>query len=232
MDIQALNRTAIIEAVAAEVLKRLQQAQTTESIAINKKAILLSTEPAPVLESILNPYYEVHYYDESVRDCDLLIIPKMCIGLLSYLGNGISAGTRERFVLTMLLKGKRVVVLEEGLLYRKYKQTSPIMLYKLYDGFANKLQSYGMKTVRESDLLSACLDDERLAENQEEVHRENAHVDMISRSEVLASKVITEAEVKKYRLQNVKEIVVDRHSIITPLAQDYLHTHQMRVRRR
>ncbi|MFD3260376.1 ethanolamine utilization protein [Paenibacillus lentus] len=232
MDIQALNRTALIEAVAAEVLKRLQQVQTTEPIANSKKAILLSVEPVPALESILNPYYEVRYYDESVRDCDLLIIPKMCIGLLSYLANGISAGTRERFVLTMLLKGKQVVVLEEGLLYRKYKQTSPVMLYKLYNGFANKLQSYGITTVRESDLLSACLEDERLTENQEEVHSEGAHVDMISQSEVLTSKVITEADVKKYRLQNVKEIVVGRHSIITPLAQDYLHTHQMRVRRR
>lgn len=232
MNIQALDRIALIEAVAAEVIKRLQQAQTTEPIAISKKAILLSTEPVPVLESILNPYYEVRYYDESVRDCDLLIIPKMCIGLLSYLANGISAGTRELFVLTMLLKGIRVVVLEEGLLYRKYKQTSPVMLYKLYDGFANKLQSYGIKTARESDLLSACLEDQRLAEYQEEVDSEDADVDMISQSEVLTSKVITEADVKKYRLQNVKEIVVGRRSIITPLAQDYLHTHQMRVRRR
>lgn len=232
MDIQDLNRTALIEAVAAEVLKRLQQAPTTEPIAISKKAILLSTEPVPVLESILNPYYEVCYYDESVRDCDLLIIPKMCIQLLSYLANGISAGTREHFVLTMLLKGKRIVVLEEGLVYRKYKQTSPAMLYRLYDGFANKLQSYGIKTARKSDLLSACLEDERLAENHEEVHSKDTHVDMISQSDVLTSKVITEADVKKYRLQNVKEIVVGRHSIITPLAQDYLHTHLMRVRRR
>ena len=235
MDIQALDRTAIIEAVAAEVLKRLQQAQTTEPVAIKKQAILLSTEPVPMLEKMVNPYYEVRYYDESVRDCDLLIIPKVCIQLLSYLANGISAGIRERFVLTLLLKGKRVVVLEEGLIYRKYKQTSPVMLYKLYDGFANTLKSYGITIVRESDLLSACVDDERLGENQEVAYntdRTYSHVDTISHSEVLTGKVITEAEVKKYRLQNVKEIVVGRHSIITPLAQDYLHTHQMHVRRR
>lgn len=232
MDIQALNQTALIQAVADEVLKRLQHAQPTEPIAIRKKAILLSTEPAPLLESMLNPYYDVSYYDESVRDCDLLIIPKMCIQLQSYLANGISAGNRERFVLTMLLKGKRVVALKEGLLYKKYKQTSSIMLYKLFDGFANKLQSYGIQMIRESDLLSACLEDERLDEIQEVVHGEEVHADKISQSEVLTRKVITEADVKKYGLQNVKEIVIGRNSIITPLAQDYLHTHMMRVHRR
>lgn len=232
MDIQALDRAAITEAVAAEVLKRLQQAQTTEPVAIRKQAILLSTESVPRLESILNPYYGVRYYDESVRDCDLLVIPMMCLQLLSYLANGISAGARERFVLTMLLKGKRVIVLEEGLLYRKYKHTSPVMLYKLYDGFANQLKSYGMMTVRESDLLSACVNDERIAETQKEVFNTDASVDLIPQSEVLTSKVITEADVKKYRLQNVKEIVIARQSIITPLAQDYLNTHQMSVRKR
>ena len=232
MDIQALNRTALIEAVANEVVKKLQQMQMTEPKTISKKAILLTTDPIPIMENILNPYFEVHYYDESVKDGDLLVIPKICIQLLSYLANSISATSRERFILTMLLKGKRVVVLEEGLIYRKYKQTSPFMLYKQYDDFVNKLQSYGIKLARESKLLSVCLEDESLVKKEEEVHKDDAHVNEIFLSEVLTNKVITEADVKKYRHQNMKEIIVSQHSIITPLAQDYLHTHLMHVRRR
>ncbi|SMF80442.1 ethanolamine utilization protein [Paenibacillus uliginis N3/975] len=234
MNVEALDRAAIIEAVTAEVMKRLQQAQSNEPTTVpvlKKQAVLLTVEPVPELESMLNQHYEVRYYDESLRDCDVLIIPKLCLQLLSNLGNGISAGQRERFVLTMLLKGRQVIALEEGLLYRKYKSTAPVLLYKQYDGFVDKLSSYGIQMVKESGLLMACQQDGR-SEDIQQSSPAIEHAEVLLQPEVLTRKVITEAELKKYRLQNRKEIVIDRHSIITPLAQDYLRMQQMQVHRR
>ncbi|MGM1045447.1 MAG: ethanolamine utilization protein [Bacillota bacterium] len=234
MNIEALDRAAIIEAVTAEVMKRLQQAQSNEPTTVpvlKKQAVLLTVEPVPELESMLNQHYEVRYYDETLRDCDVLIIPKLCLQLLSNLGNGISAGQRERFVLTMLLKGRQVIALEEGLLYRKYKSTAPVLLYKQYDGFVDKLSSYGIQMVKESGLLMACQQDGRSKDIQQSSPAIE-HTEVLLQPEVLTRKVITEAELKKYRLQNRKEIVIDRHSIITPLAQDYLRMQQMQVHRR
>jgi ethanolamine utilization protein len=227
MNLESLDREALIQAVADEVYKRLRQNQTAEAIPpVKPKAVLLSGEPVSELEEMLNPHYDVQYYDESLRDCDLIIIPKLCIQLLSNLANGISAGNRERFVLTMLLKGKRVIALDEGLLYRKYKSTAPVLLYKLYAGFADKLENYGIRIVQTPELLAACLEEDGQSDIQTEVE------DIPSCQDVLSKKVITEAELKQCHFRNIKTVVIDRNSIITPLAQDYLRMQKMHVHRR
>ncbi|WP_028546186.1 hypothetical protein [Paenibacillus taiwanensis] len=267
MNIEAQERAALIQAVTAEVLKRLAHVHVSadEPPIQKRRIVVMSTEKMPALERglNLNEADELCYYEESMRECDLLVIPQLCIQLLSNLAQGISAGARERFVLTMLLKGKQVVALEEGLVYRKYKSTAPVLLYKLYDGWVDKLSSYGVQFIREADLeqivhehgqatgdqhiqavrnaqpnestpvvkaeqaahahqtgISSAGDRLRLAEQQQPL------------PEVLTCKVITEAEVKKWRLQNRNEIVIGQHSIITPLAQDYLRMQQMQVHRR
>jgi len=242
MNIEAQDRAAIIEAVAAEVIKRLGQQDKKEPTAARKQAVLLSMEAVPELESVLNSHVDVRYYDETLRDCDVLIIPKLCIQLLANLANGISAGPRERFILTMLLKGREVIALEEGLQYRKYKSTAPVLLYKMYDEFAAKLSAYGIRLVKEQDLSAACLENGNVSGKlqagqqpmaaQEDTRGESVVGDPASHALVLNRKVITEAELKKHRLHNGKEIVIDRHSIITPLAQDYLRMQKMQVHRR
>jgi ethanolamine utilization protein len=227
MNIEALDREALIQTVTEEVYKRLLQRQAAQTMpAVKQQVVLLSAEPASELENILNEHYDVKYYDESIRDCELVVIPKICIQLLSNLANGISAGNRERFLLTMLLKGKKVVVLEEGLAYRKYKSTAPVLLYKLYEGYADKICSFGIRFVPTVELLPACLENAEAAD----VHAELEAAP--SGMEVLSRKVITEAELKRYYLRNIREIVVDQNSIITPLAQDYLRMQQMNIHRR
>lgn len=51
MNMEAPDRAALIEAVAAEVLKRLRQASEAEPIASKKQAVLLAAEPAPALRA-------------------------------------------------------------------------------------------------------------------------------------------------------------------------------------
>jgi ethanolamine utilization protein len=227
MNIEALDREVFIQKVTEEVYKRLQQRQAAQTIpVVRQQVVLLTAEPMPKLEKILNAHYDVQYYDESIRDCELVVIPEICIQLLSNLANGISAGSHERFLLTMLLKGKSVIALEEGLAYRKYKSTAPVLLYKLYDGNADKLRNLGIRLVPTMELLPACLETPGVAD----VHAEP--VAATSEPEFLLGKVITEAELKKYHFRNIKEIMIDRNSIITPLAQDYLRMQQMHIHRK
>ncbi|MCG7405872.1 ethanolamine utilization protein [Paenibacillus sp. ACRRX] len=256
MNIEAQERAALIQAVTAEVLKRLAHVPADEPSVQKRRIVVMSEETMPALELglNLNAMDELCYYEESMRDCDLLVIPQLCLQLLSNLAQGISAGSRERFVLTMLLKGKQVVALEEGLMYRKYKSTAPVLLYKLYDGWVDKLSSYGVRFVREADLEQIVLAHGQAIEVQDvqkvegmqaakqAVHPLQAgaspteaarmHAEQPLLPEVISCKVITEAEVKKCRLQNRNEIVIGQNSIITPLAQDYLRMQQMQVHRR
>ncbi|WP_232698507.1 TIGR02536 family ethanolamine utilization protein [Brevibacillus daliensis] len=238
---------ALIQAVTDEVYNKLKQQQAIK--ADRKKLVIMSGESESEIEAKLGKHFDIAYYNEQTRDCDVIVIPTICIQLLSNLANGISAGSRERFILTMLLKGKKVIALDEGLKYRKYKSTAPVLLYNMYTSYTEKIMNYGIQIIRESDLLHSCLQDGREAATAgatqssivETIQATSQPVEKVRAiepdkqqvsQEILTKKVITEADLKKFYLKQISEIVIDKKSIITPLAQDYVRTQQMIVHRR
>lgn len=226
-----MNVEALVEVIANEVYKRLQNTQAVNIKDSKKQAVLVATEAYPQIENLLANEYTIQYFDDSVRDCDVVIIPKMCIQLLGNLANGLSASPRERFILTMLLKGKNVIVLEDGIVYKKYKQTSNALLFKMYGEYVKKIEGFGIKIIHDTQLLQSCCD-EKIAQNvQFPNSKMNDEAQFHKKAEVISKKVITEADLKKFHLRNVKEIIVTPNSIITPLAKDYIRMQQMHVQR-
>ena len=216
-----MNVEALVEVIANEVYKRLQNTQAVKIKDSKKQAVIVATEAYPQIENLLANEYTIQYFDDSVRDCDVVIIPKMCIQLLGNLANGLSASPRERFILTMLLKGKNVIALEDGIVYKRFKQTSNALLFKMYGEYVKKIEGFGIKIIHDTQLLQSCCE-EKIAQNADEApfHK---------KAEVISKKVITEADLKKFHLRNVKEIMVTPNSIITPLAKDYIRMQQMHV---
>ncbi|QOT00183.1 ethanolamine utilization protein [Brevibacterium sp. JNUCC-42] len=226
-----MNIEALVEAVTNEVYKKLQEMKFSQGEPKKRqKAIIMANQSHPEIEARIESHYEFQYHDEQIKDCDLVIIPTVCIQLLGNLANGISAGSRERFILTMLLKGKKVVVLENSMVYKKYKQTSNPVLYKQYEEFEARIKSFGIQMVQESDLLN--IDDK--VDNQEvEIAKQDSDIEQEEvRKEVLSKKLITESDLKKFHLRHVNEIIVNKNSIITPLAKDYIKMKQIKVRRK
>ncbi|QDX94395.1 ethanolamine utilization protein [Brevibacillus laterosporus] len=226
-----MNIEALVEAVTNEVYKKLQEMKFSQGEPKKRqKAIIMANQSHPEIEARIESHYDFQYHDEQTKDCDLVIIPTVCIQLLGNLANGISAGSRERFILTMLLKGKKVVVLENSMVYKKYKQTSNPVLYKQYEEFEARIKSFGIQMVQESDLLN--IDDK--VDNQEvEIAKQDSDIEQEEvRKEVLSKKLITESDLKKFHLRHVNEIIVNKNSIITPLAIDYIKMQQIKVRRK
>ncbi|WPS85974.1 ethanolamine utilization protein [Brevibacillus halotolerans] len=226
-----MNIEALVEAVTNEVYKKLQGMKLLQEQPIKRqKAIIMDNQAHPEIEAQIESRYDFQYYDEQTRDCDLVIIPTICIQLLGNLANGISAGSRERFILTMLLKGKKVVALENSMVYKKYKQTANPVLFKQYEAFEEKIKSFGIQMVQVSDLLK--MDDKEhtpevvSAKQEIEIEREEVI------QEVLSKKLITESDLKKFHLRRVNQIIVNKNSIITPLAKDYIKMQQIQVRRK
>ncbi|MBH9750468.1 ethanolamine utilization protein, partial [Clostridioides difficile] len=50
---------------------------------------------------------------------------RLCMRGLSNIALGNSTSDEERFILKMIMKGKEVYVLDEGIEYKKYKDTAP-----------------------------------------------------------------------------------------------------------
>ncbi|MBG9774848.1 ethanolamine utilization protein [Brevibacillus laterosporus] len=226
-----MNIEALVEAVTKEVYKKLQGMKPLQEQPIKRqKAIIMDNQAHPEIEAHIESHYDFQYYDEQTRDCDLVIIPTICIQLLGNLANGISAGSRERFILTMLLKGKKVVALENSMVYKKYKQTANPLLYKQYEEFEERIKSFGIQMVQVSDLLNIDGKEHKpevaSTKQESEIEREEA------RQEVISKKLITESDLKKFHLRKVNQIIVSKNSIITPLAKDYIKMQQIQVRRK
>ncbi|PEX93239.1 ethanolamine utilization protein [Bacillus cereus] len=226
-----MNVEALVEAITKEVYKRLQDIPVSKREGPKKTAVFVATEAYPQLENLLTHEFAIQYFDDSVRDCDVVIIPKMCIQLLGNLANGLSNSPRERFILTMLLKGKTVIVLEDGIVYKKYKQTSNALLFKMYGEYVKKIEEFGVKIIHDTQLLQSCCEDKIVQNAQFTKSTMNGEAQIYKKVELISKKVITEADLKKFHLRNVKEIIVTPNSIITPLAKDYIRMQQMQVQR-
>ena len=218
----------LVQKVTEEVHRRLQSSIPDPKINL----VILSAQPVPELEAMLNGRFAVSYYREGVSDCDVVLIPEVGIQLLANLANGLSPAGKEQFIFTMLLKGKKVFALEEGFLYRNYKQTAPYRLYNMYEAYAETIQKYGICSVTESMLQRGFLRNELpVAEAAGEETTKPVTADNRLPKE-LTQKVVTEADLKKYYLQHITELVIGQKSLLTPLAQDYLKAQQMTVRRK
>lgn len=218
----------LVRKVTEEVQKRLNSKSSNQRLQV----VILSSQPEPELEAMLGTRFAVSYYREGLSDCDLVLIPEVCVQLLANLANGLSATGREQFVLAMLLKGKKVFAREEGLLYRKYKQTAPSGLYKMYDDYTEIIQKCGISIVNESVLLDGLLQDKWPAAEAAAEKKQEPALSGSPSPEVLNKKVVTEADLKKCYLNQITEIVIAQKSVLTPLAHDYLKAHQMKVHRK
>lgn len=224
-----MNPDVALETLVRQVTEEVQKRLRNRIPAQRPHLVILAPQPLPELEAILGAQFAISYYREGVSDCDLVLIPEICLRLLGNLANGLSTTSREQFVFTMLLAGKKVFALEEGFLHRQYKQTAPFRLYKMYENYAEIMHQHGICIVPASGLLPGLLRDERPAAAGEKTEPVSATGQL---PEVLTKKVITEADLKKYYLNHITEIVIEQQSLLTPLAHDYLKAQQMTVRRK
>ncbi|MGD8189842.1 flavoprotein [Brevibacillus ginsengisoli] len=231
-----MNMETLVEEIAKEVYARLYKKLEQQEDG-KQRAVIISQNKDEALERMLCEQYKVMYHEPQMRNCDLVIIPEMCVKLLANLANGLANEAAERFIMTMLLKGRKVVVLEEGLLYRRFKKVAPVMVYKLYEDYEEKLRSFGIKFVSRDNVLKSCGTSMIPMAAAEPVKEKNVQEpgqlteDDPVCAEIRYKKLITEADLRKLHMKNLTEIVIGSKSILTPLANDFIRTQRIKVRR-
>jgi hypothetical protein len=112
-------------------------------------------------------------------------------------GGASGKGTEE--LLRLLLSGKQVEVLEFE--YKRYKESAPDSLYRLYVAYEKRLADYGLR---------------ECASGREESCR-------------VREGLITEKHVLRARANGVSVLRVPRTALITPLASDTAGDLQMEI---
>ena len=132
---------------------------------------------------------------EEIGQCEnkkRLVVSTLGINELIELSQG-----RKSVITEFLFNDGEVVLVEEGLEYKKY--TKPTALINLYDGYLDKVREFGIKVVKRMEVKNV----------------------FYAKEKVYLKGLITERRLRKLELKN-QTLEVDAKSKITSLAMDYI----------
>ncbi len=203
----------LVDRLYEEIVKKLKNKEEIKTTV----CVVSSTEELE-LEEALKEQYNLVYFAEDMEDSEFerIIIPRLSIKMLANLANGVSSTREEEFILTSLLKGKKVAVLRKGVEYYAYKQSSPAPLYKMYNEYEEKLEKFGISFEEEGLNVQMEIERDEGQSSAKEIY-------------FFKKRLVTEAALQKLYLQSTTEIMIDKNSIITPLAKDFIRTHHLKI---
>ena len=201
-----MDTQKLIEVLAREVLKEISKRENEKlsenNEIISKKSVLtVFLGNDEVLKDELKKetsFMENIKLDstwEEIGQCEnkkRLVVSTLGINELVELSQG-----RKSIITEFLFNDGEVVLVEEGLEYKKY--TKPAALINLYDGYLDKVREFGIKVVKRTEVKNV----------------------FCTKEKVYLKGLITERRLRKLELKN-QTLEVDAKSKITSLAMDYI----------
>ena len=196
----------LIEVLAREVLKEIAKRENEKlsenNEIISKKSVLtVFLGNDEVLKDELKKetsFMENIKLDstwEEIGQCEnkkRLVVSTLGINELIELSQG-----RKSIITEFLFNDGEVVLVEEGLEYKKY--TKPAALINLYDGYLDKVREFGIKVVKRTEVKNV----------------------FCKKEKVYLKGLITERRLRKLELKN-QTLEADAKAKITSLAMDYI----------
>lgn len=201
-----MDTQKLIEVLAREVLKEIAKREnenlSENNEIISKKSIIvaflgndeiLKDELKKETSFVENVKLDSTW--EAIGQCEnkkILVVSTLGINELIELSQG-----RKSIITEFLFNDGKVVIVEEGLEYKKY--TKPAALITLYDEYVKKVQEFGIKVVKRTEVKNI----------------------FNAREKVYLKGLITERRLRDSGLRN-QMIAVDGKGKITSLAMDYI----------
>lgn len=217
-----MNYDKMVSLIVEEVLDKLKE--TPEINKRIKKAVVFQDGDLNYFNDFLGKEYNIISYDENIQDCDIAIIPKLPIGTMANLANLNTSSSEEKFIITMIMKGKKIYILEQGIEYRIYKDTAPKQLYNKYLNFEKQLINYGI------EILNQGCNSKIIASYHGELSSSFSIED--AKSEKISKRVITENDMIRIYEKGKNVIIVGDNSILTPLARDFIKINNIEIIKR
>ena len=201
-----MDTQKLIEVLAREVLKEIAKRENEKlsenNEIVSKKSVLtVFLGNDEVLKDELKKetsFMENIKLDstwEEIGQCEnkkRLVVSTLGINELIELSQG-----RKSIITEFLFNDGEVVLVEEGLEYKKY--TKPAALINLYDEYLDKVREFGIKVVKRTEVKNV----------------------FCTKEKVYLKGLVTEKRLRKLELKN-QTLEVDAKSKITSLAMDYI----------
>lgn len=215
----------LIERITAEVLKQLreekQRLRAQKRILVWTERLEVKEQAAEKLKLPLEQLEDRIQFKglEDLEAYDAIIFPKLEAGEMVHMALGIQLGETEALAARALLRGKRIYVLQEGLVYKEHKATTAPGYYKLLQEYEERLEAYGISVVPWEGLQ---LDDERSQCAVQETQKKVLD---------LKERLITESRIAELFSMGYQEIRIAKNAMITPLAVDFIKSKQLKILR-
>lgn len=224
----------LIEEIINQVYKRLHQdydVSLSKDKACHKKKMLLIGELGKEHYKVLEDLYEVIPYRPGLMNFDSILISEMSVEMLGHLGVGCSYNIEEATLLRALLEEKDVYLLESGLAYRRYKKIAYKTLYNLYSAYENKIKQYGIKVINEVSDICLMAPHEALPYEEHEIKEEHTRLKSELTVDLTHKKLLLETDLKQMHIEALTTVEVTKKCIITPLAEDFVRSHKLKIKR-
>ena len=168
-------------------------------------------------------------------DFDHIVLASLSNSLLSALVVGLERGSEGCLILESLLLGKTVHILEEGIAYRRYRETAKPALYSVFEQKEKTLKSYGTAVVARENLevfLANTVDGNSLpdtaleSEITDQAGGADSHPSQDDDVMVLDQRVIAEKDLIRLYEKGCRKVARGRRSLLTPLARDFIRIHE------
>lgn len=230
-----MNYDKLVDLVIEEIYKKINNDELKVS---NKPKAVTVFEQDNSKFNLLKDEFEIVEFNKSIKECEVVIVSKLCMRGLSNLALGNSTSDEERFILKMLMKGKKVYVLDEGIEYKRYKYTAPKALYKKFISFEDEIRKFGVEIIKDLNTIAKS----KLSIKNETteilnkdtislINTENTKIVNEFSLDLRNKKLISEADLRKPTKNGVKNILVNKKSIITPLAVDFMRIHHLELKK-
>ncbi len=212
LELDKIRMEKLIDYLTKEVVKNLK------GVGEKKDEILVIREKEDKKE-IKSDQFKLVYQDEceleklNTEDYKHMIITSLTLNQLVSIGIGKAEDAITSLIIECILKNKNVSVLNDGIGYRKYKTSSNENFYKMIENYEKTIISYGIRFIDENDI--------------DLIYGKNKKV--LVEDDPIDHKIITESLLEKRHRKVGNTIRIRKNAIITPLANDYIRTNNIKI---
>ena len=238
-----MNMDALVELIARRVLEELLARSgnlTTEAVKKETVLVVGDCDDRDGLAAALGQGFCLSFAAdmETLEPAafDHIVLASLSNSLLSALTIGLERGSEGCVLVESLLLGKTVHILEEGIAYRRFRETAKPAFYKVFQDKEAQILSFGMQVSCLNNLAAALRGQDAPAAPAHQATSINeiayqvappAEVSMTDtpvtgQSCELTQRVVGEKDLRRCLEQGFTHITLGPDSLLTPLAKDYI----------
>ena len=195
---------------------------------VRARLLVLSEAESKDIEKVLDGIAALEYFNniKQLDSCDAVICPSICASGLANIARGTASGVIQEAYLQAVLSNIRLYQLKDGVEYHRYNDTMPAALLSAYRDYEGDLRSYGVRFIALQDLRKEI---QAITGKPEPVN--DKRLGSGSSSIPASRKLITEKLIKELYDSGTKELFIGKRDIITSLAEDFIRSSHITIKR-